>query len=220
MVHRSAAELGLDRVCPSLDHRLLYLSGDLNWQRFQFCQTPWILSRKFLVRLNQRHFLMPAQPPFAEDSLSRVRRRDPVVHRTRNNPYRMRRFRLLPDCDQELSAVSFLRMCESLDLVEGCFIEVNMFPERGHIAGLLANDLGTRVLHDAGSMLIRAIGRSDEILRGLADAPNPGVPLARSAKELDDDASEDRRFKQGPALIEQHDAWLASCPGCAIGSRM
>ena len=63
--------------------------------------------------------------------------------------------------------------------------------------------------NDAGSVFVRMIGRADKILRRLADSPHTCIALASSAKQLHDDASEDRGFKQRPAFIEQDDAWLA-----------
>ena len=55
--------------------------------------------------------------------------------------------------------MSLLRVGEGLDLVQRCLVQVNVLPERGHIARLLADDLRGCVLHDAGAVLI-GLGRA------------------------------------------------------------
>jgi hypothetical protein len=149
-----------------------------------------------------------AKPPFAEGPLPRIGSRDPIVHRTRDNPDRVRRLRFLPDGNEKLRAVPFLWVSEGLDLIESRVVQVNMLAKCSHIARLLADDLGGRVLHNSGSMLVGTVLSADKILRRLADPPNTGIAFASGAKELYDDAGKNRRFKQCPALIEQNDARL------------
>ena len=111
-------------------------------------------------------------------------------------------------------------MGEGLDLIERGFVQVNVLPERRHIARLFADDLRGCVLDDAGAMLVGPVGRADEVFRRLADAPNAGVALTRSAEELHHNAGQDRRFKKRPALVEQNDARLPGHSRCAIGCRV
>ena len=149
-----------------------------------------------------------------------IRGRDPVVHSARNDPDRVRRFRLLPNRNQELGAVTLLRVGEGFDLIESRFVQVNVLPERCHIAGLFADDLRGRVLDDSGAMLIGPVRRTHEILRRLADSPDAGIAFARGAKQLHDNACKNRGFKKRPALVEQNDARLAGHARGAIGGRM
>ncbi len=55
--------------------------------------------------------------------------------------------------------MSLLRVSEGLDLIQRRLVQVNVLPERGHIARLLADDLRGRVLHDSGAVLI-GLGRA------------------------------------------------------------
>src|SRR6266568_8635863 len=156
--------------------------------------------------------LVLTEPPFAKYALPRVGGRDPVVHGARNNPDRMRRFRLLPNRDQELGAVSLLGVGECLDLIERCIVQMNVLAKRSQITGLFANDLRGRVLYDPGAVFIGTVGGPYEIFRRLADAPNACIAFARSAKQLHYDCGENRRLKQRPAFIEQDNAWLSIHP--------
>ena len=110
-------------------------------------------------------------PPFAVSALAGLGCRDPVVHRARHDADRVCRLGLFANRDQKLGAMALLRMSKGLDLVECRLVQVDVLPERGHIAGLLADDLRRRVLDDARAVLFGLVRRADEILRRLADAP-------------------------------------------------
>jgi len=90
-------------------------------------------------------------------------------------------------------------MSKGLDLVERRLVQVDVLPERGHIAGLLADDLRRRVLDDTRAVLVGLVRRADEILRRLADSPDAGIAFAGGAEELDDNAGQDRRTPAAPS---------------------
>ena len=69
----------------------------------------------------------------------------------------MRGFRLFPDRNEELRAMSLLRVGKGFDLIEGGFIEVDVLSKRSHVTRLFANDFGRRVLDDAAPC---SLGRS------------------------------------------------------------
>src|SRR5258708_31117483 len=117
------------------------------------------------------------QPPLAECSFPRVGCGDPIVHGTRNNPDRVRRFRFLPDGNQELGAVTLLRVNEGLDLIERRLVQVDMLAQSSHIARLLPNDFRGRVLYDSCAMLVGLVGSADKIFGSLADPPDARIAL-------------------------------------------
>ena len=132
----------------------------------------------------------------------------------------MCRLGLFANRDQKLGAMALLRMSKGLDLVERRLVQVDVLPESGHIARLLADDLRCRVLDDARAVLVGLVRCADEILRRLADAPDAGIAFAGGAEELDDNARQDGGLQQRPALIEKDNAWPAGNAGCPVSCCM
>jgi hypothetical protein len=89
-----------------------------------------------------------------------------------------------------------------LDLVERCFVQMDVLSQRGHVTGLFSDDLGRGVFDNAGAVLIGPIGRTDKIFGRLADAPDTCIALPGCPEKLDDDTGKNWRFKESPALIE------------------
>src|SRR5438552_18933424 len=92
--------------------------------------------------------------------------------------------------------------------------------EGRHVSWLLADDLRGCILDDAGAVDPRACLGSNEVLSGLANAPNTGIAFTRCAKELNDLGRQYRRVQQEPAFIQDRDASSARSPRCALRRRM
>ena len=77
-------------------------------------------------------------------ALSREGRAHPVLDRRRHETDRLGRLRLLTNHQQRFGAPALARRAELFDLIRGHRIEGQVVRQRGHVAGLLPDDLGRR----------------------------------------------------------------------------
>src|ERR1700756_5237240 len=96
-----------------------------------------------------------------------------------------------------------------LDLVQSCFVQVEVLPQGSHVAWLLSDNLGGRILDDPGAMNSGVQFGADEILRRLAHTPDARISLTRGSKQLNCLWGEDGRVEQEPALVENRNAATA-----------
>src|SRR5260370_23354852 len=138
----------------SLGQSLQYVTRTLLGKGCQVRKAARVELRQRLVRGQQGHIVVLSQPPLPIGTFSRIGRCNPVVNRSRGNTDDVGRFGLLSDGDQELRAVALLRLSEALDLIDRRLVQVHVLAMGGHVAWLLAYDLGAGVLRDADAMRI------------------------------------------------------------------
>ena len=157
--------------CWRPDSDPIHLARDLFRKRRNIRQALGKLPGQLLVALQQRPSFVLLQEPGAVFPLPWKRRADPVGQWRRHDPDRLGGLGLLPNHQQHLRTAPFSRSAESLHLVHRYRIQVQVVDQRGHISGLLPDDLRARVLQNAGPVDPRLKLRADEVFNRLADAP-------------------------------------------------
>src|SRR5258706_5570072 len=142
---------------------------------------------------------------------------NPVVKSRWHDPYRLRGFGFFPQNHQHLGTLALPRSTEPLDFVDCHGIQKEMIHQGSYIARLLPDNLRGGVLEDARPMLAWLELRADEIFDSLADPPHARISFACRAEQLHDFGRQRWRIEQGPAFIENRDAWQSSLTRCARG---
>jgi hypothetical protein len=122
---------------------------------------------QFLVALQQGLLGVLPQGPGSIGALTRICSAYPVVDRGWHQPHSLGRLRFLTNDQQHFGESALLRRTESLDGGEGYVIQVKLTFECAHISGLLPDQLGVRVLHDARAVQTWLRRSSNEIFERL-----------------------------------------------------
>src|ERR1700756_5422307 len=174
------------------------------------------LSRQFLIGIEQWPVGKLLEDPGSVPSLPGKGCANPVVHRCRYDPDRLRCLRFFPKYQKCVGALSFARRTEALHLVQRHGIQIQVIYEGAHVPWLLSDNLGAGVLEDARAMFPRLELGSYKVLHRLADSPNAGIPFPRCPEELNYFRSERWRIQEEPALIKDGNARL---PGLSARAR-
>ena len=83
-----------------------------------------------------------------------------------------------------MRASRFLWRSQILDFSKHDFIEEQMIDQNLEITVLLSDDLGGRILDDAGTMEPWLLFHADKVLEYLANSPNAGISLSSRSEQL------------------------------------
>src|SRR5271157_3898736 len=150
----------------------IHLARHLFQKRRNIRQALRKLSGQLLVALQQRLSFVLLQEPSAILPLPRECRAYPVRQWGRHDSNRLGCLGFFPNHQQHLGAAAFSRCAEPLHLVHRYRIQAEVIDHRGHISGLLPDDLRAGVLQDSRPVDPRLKLRAHEVFDGLADAPH------------------------------------------------
>src|ERR1019366_10658501 len=113
---------------------------------------------------------------------------------------------MLTKRNHELAATAFFGHAQVLDTFNRSRRQMQELAQDINIAFLPTNQAYGSRRQNGSSDPVRLIGRSCEILHGLADAPHASVALACSAEELLDHRTQAGGLEQRPTLVKNRHA--------------